>query len=478
MAGPLCVLYVSGTPSTMERVDRVPGAGESPVRTLTERTAEAGFERIEADDVDCVVSEADLPDGTGLAFLRRVRERYPTLPFLLYTAADVEPMAEGAIEANLTGYVRRDADADQTEELGRAIGDAVDRTRETPRVRETERFRTIIEQSSDVVSILDREGTYVYQSPSVESVLGYAPEQFVGESVFEFVHPEDRERVRTEFLAAVENPDRTPTIEYRFKHSDGSWRVVESRGTNMIEDPVVGGMVVNSRDVTDRRRREQRMNVLNRTLRHDLRNAMNVILGNAELLMREHGTDDRAETVRSTAASMLELSNKVREIERALDTSDSPREMVDVVSVVEEYVSAVRRSRPDVDVEVDLPESEWVLANNRIGAVIDNAIENAIDHSEDPRLRVAAEDAELAGDDAVRITVADDGPGIPEEELAVLTEGGETPLEHTSGIGLWLIQWIVAESAGEVTFEESEWGGTAVRITLQSAQVGQRIDVG
>jgi PAS domain S-box-containing protein len=387
-------------------------------------------------------------------------------------------MAEGAIEANLTGYVRRDADADQTEELGRAIGDAVDRTRETPRVRETERFRTIIEQSSDVVSILDREGTYVYQSPSVESVLGYAPEQFVGESVFEFVHPEDRERVRTEFLAAVENPERTPTIEYRFKHSDGSWRVVESRGTNMIEDPVVGGMVVNSRDVTDRRRREQRMNVLNRTLRHDLRNAMNVILGNAELLMREYGTDDRAETVRSTAASMLELSNKVREIERALDTSDSPREMVDVVSVVEEYVSAVRRSRPDVDVEVDLPESEWVLANNRIGAAVDNAIENAIDHSEDPRLRIAAEDAELAGDDAVRITIADDGPGIPEEELAVLTEGGETPLEHTSGIGLWLIQWIVAESAGEVTFEESEWGGTAVRITLQSAQVGQRIDVG
>jgi signal transduction histidine kinase len=222
------------------------------------------------------------------------------------------------------------------------------------------------------------------------------------------------------------------------------------------------------------------MNVLNRTLRHDLRNAMNVILGNAELLMREYGSDDRAETVRSTAANMLELSNKVREIEHALDTSDRPREMVDVVSVVEEYVSAVRRSRPDVTIEVDLPESEWVLANNRIGAAIDNAIENAIDHnpSEEPRLRITAEAAEIAGDDAVTITVADDGPGIPDEELAVLTEGGETPLEHTSGIGLWLIKWIVTESAGEVSFENSEMGGTAVRITLQTARVGQRIDVG
>lgn len=473
----LRVLYVDEDPATMDRIETLPGANGRGVTSLTERTAAEGYERL--DEVDCVVSEYDLPDSNGLEFLREVRADYPTLPFVLFTERDIAPMAEQLIEANLTGYLERKPERDQRDALARKIGDAVTHYRDSAPIEETQRFRTIIEQSSDIVSILDRDGTYVYQSPSVESILGYDPEEFVGETIFEYVHPDDRERVRTEFLAAIDNPDRTPTVEYRFQHSDGSWRVVESRGTNMMDDPVVGGLVVNSRDVTDRRRREQRMNVLNRTLRHDLRNAMNVILGNAELLMREHGNDDRTETVRSTAANMLELSNKVRDIEQALDTGDDQRKMVDVVSILEEHLSAVRRSRADVEVESDLPESQWVLANNQIGAAIENAIENAIDHndSDQPELRVTMEDTELTGDDAVRITIADNGPGIPDEELDVITQGGETPLEHASGLGLWMIQWIVNESAGEVEFADSELGGTAVRMTLQKASVGQRIDM-
>jgi CheY-like chemotaxis protein len=89
MAEPLRVLYVSEAPSTMERVGRVPGPGGGPVTALTERTAEAGVDRLDGDDVDCVVSEADLPDSSGLEFLQTVRERHPTVPFVLYTAADL-----------------------------------------------------------------------------------------------------------------------------------------------------------------------------------------------------------------------------------------------------------------------------------------------------------------------------------------------------------------------------------------------------
>jgi PAS domain S-box-containing protein len=479
MADPLRVAFVGLEPAegsvSLPGTDREATVGVEP-------DPAAALDRVEDGSVDCVVAEYDLPGTTGVELLREVGAVAPGLPVVLYTDADPAAFAGAAVEADLSAYVDRDDGGE--EELWRAVDRALDAGGDGGgggrEFEGDERFKAIIEQSSDIVSILDREGTYVYQSPSVESVLGYDPEAFVGQDVFGFVHPDDRERVRTEFFAAVENPDRTPTVEYRFQHRDGSWRVMESRGTNMIDDPVVDGLVVNSRDVTERRRREQRMNVLNRTLRHDLRNAMNVILGNAELLMREYGTDDRAETVRSTAADMLALSDKVREIERALDSSDRPREMVDLVSVVEGHLSAVRRSRPDVTLEVDLPESEWVLANDRIGAAVDNAVENAIEHNDadDPLVRVTVAEAVLAGDDAVTLTVADNGPGLPEEERAVIAGGGETPLEHTSGLGLWLIKWIVAESAGEVEFGESPEGGTAVRLTLRRASVGRRIDVG
>jgi PAS domain S-box len=389
-------------------------------------------------------------------------------------------VGEELIAADVSGYLPRHPERNQANDIAAKVRDVAERYHDATTIEQTqERFRTIIEQSSDVVSVLDADGTYVYQSPSVEPTLGYSPDDFYGRRMYEFVHPDDRERVMSEFRTAVEGPSRTTIVEYRFQHDDGSWRVVESRATDMLDDPIVQGLVVNSRDITERRRRAQRMNVLNRTLRHDLRNNMNVILGNAELLMREHGSDHRAETIRSTAADMLELGNKVRDIEQALDTSEQRREMVDIVSTVEEHLAAVERSHPELRVERSLPESQWVLANRRIGSAIGDAVENAVQHNPapDPRLRVAVETDRLAGDDAVTVTVADNGPGIPEEELSVLTNGGETPLEHASGLGLWLIKWIVTESGGEVTFEKSGLDGTAVRITLQQARAGQWIDV-
>jgi len=475
MPGGIRALYVGPAGAAPPRA-----VGEEPITVLSERTAEAAVERVGADDIDCVVSVWQLPDATALDLLRAVRDRHAALPFVLYADVDMRAVGEELIAADVSGYLPREPDRDQTDDLAREIRDVAERYHDATTIEQTqERFRTIIEQSSDVVSVLDADGTYVYQSPSVEPTLGYSPDDFYGRSLYEFVHPDDRERVMTEFRTAVEGPSRTTIVEYRFQHEDGSWRVVESRATDMLEDPLVQGLVVNSRDITERRRRAQRMNVLNRTLRHDLRNNMNVILGNAELLMREHGSDHRAETIRSTAADMLELGNKVRDIEQALDTNEQRREMVDIVSTIEEHLAAVERSHPELQIERSLPESQWVLANRRIGSAIDDAVENAVEHNPapDPRLRVAVEGDRLAGDEAVTVTVADDGPGIPEEELSVLTSGGETPLEHASGLGLWLIKWIVTESGGEVTFEESAMGGTAVRITLQQARAGQWIDV-
>jgi PAS domain S-box-containing protein len=478
MPGNVRVLFVDEGPVRDDRATTLPGT-DAEVTALTERSVSAAIERIETDDVGCVVSGYDLPDGTGMDLLEATRERHPSLPFVVFSETGPSSFAERAIDADLTEYLRRDPERDQGEQLAETVRQAIDDAREPASIEKTqERFRTIIEQSTDIVSILDRDGTYIYQSPSIKRIMDYNPEEFVGESAFDYVHPDDRELVMKEFYTTIENPDRQATAEYRFKHADGSWRVVESRGINMLSDPVVGGVVVNSRDVTDRRRREQRMNVLNRTLRHDLRNNMNVVLGNAELLMREYGSDDRAETIRKTAADMLELGNKVRDIERALDSSETPREMVDIVSVVEEHLASVERANPDVDVRTDLPESEWVIANRLIGSAVDDAIENAIEHNrgDGPKIRVRLEHTELAGDDAVRLEIADDGPGIPDEELEVLMAGGETPLEHASGLGLWLIKWIVNESAGEVAFEDNDMGGTTVAITLKKARIGQQIE--
>ncbi|MBI3795913.1 MAG: PAS domain S-box protein, partial [Deltaproteobacteria bacterium] len=120
-----------------------------------------------------------------------------------------------------------------------------------------EYFRALIENASDIMSILNADGTVQYQGPSGERVLGYTMEELAGQNAFAFVHPEDLEQLLQTFVQGIEIPDHIVTMEFRFRHKDGSWRYLEGIGKNLLANPAVAGIVVNSRDVTERKRAEQ-----------------------------------------------------------------------------------------------------------------------------------------------------------------------------------------------------------------------------
>ncbi|WP_299263354.1 PAS domain S-box protein [Halorientalis sp.] len=119
------------------------------------------------------------------------------------------------------------------------------------------RFQALVEESSDIISIVDADGVFQYQSPSIERILGYDPEETIGDTAWEYVHPDDRADLTEAFERGVENTDANPVIEYRARHADGSWRWLEARGNNQLDAPAVEGYIVNSRDITERREREQ-----------------------------------------------------------------------------------------------------------------------------------------------------------------------------------------------------------------------------
>ncbi|WP_257628604.1 PAS domain S-box protein [Haloplanus salinarum] len=136
----------------------------------------------------------------------------------------------------------------------------------TERKRRERRFQALVEESNDIISVVDAEGVYQYQSPSLERILGHDPAETIGEQVWEYIHPEDHERVSNEFEAWVNNSDRTPKgIQYRARNADGTWHWMESNGSDQLTNPAVEGYVVTSRDITDRKERQQE---LERT--HDL----------------------------------------------------------------------------------------------------------------------------------------------------------------------------------------------------------------
>jgi PAS domain S-box-containing protein len=120
-----------------------------------------------------------------------------------------------------------------------------------------ERFRSLVRYASDIVTVLGPDGTVCYESSSIERILGYGSEELVGKNAFDYVHPEDAERVRSAFAEALQEQGVSSRVEFRFRHADGSWRYLEAVSNNLLADPGVRGLVVNSRDVTERKQAEE-----------------------------------------------------------------------------------------------------------------------------------------------------------------------------------------------------------------------------
>ena len=137
--------------------------------------------------------------------------------------------------------------------------DITERRRQKEALKESEeRLRTILVQyASDIITILEPDGTIRYESPAVERVLGYEPRELVGKSILDYVHPDDVERAMAELGGIRDGSGVRGPVEARFLRKDGSWRYLEGVANNLIDDPAVGGVVINSRDVTARKQAEE-----------------------------------------------------------------------------------------------------------------------------------------------------------------------------------------------------------------------------
>ncbi|MGH3086034.1 MAG: PAS domain S-box protein, partial [Rubrobacteraceae bacterium] len=242
------------------------------VRELKKGGFEPDCERVETPEAmrsalggpewDVVLADWRMPRFSGMDALGILRESGAHTPFIIVSGEVGEEAAVEAMRAGATDYVMKDNLVRLRATVQRGLEEAEarrERERAERSLEESEkRFRTLVMNSSDMITVFAPDGTRLYSSPSTERLLGYAPEGMVHGSAFDLVHPDDAERVREEFAELARTPGTGRPFEFRLRHADGSWRVFESIGSNLLGDASVGGLVFNARDVTDRKKSEER----------------------------------------------------------------------------------------------------------------------------------------------------------------------------------------------------------------------------
>lgn len=218
------------------------------------------------------------------------------------------------------------------------------------------------------------------------------------------------------------------------------------------------GRVITFNEITTFLLQQQRLEVLHRVLRHNIRTETNLIMGYADEI-----DDEYADNVKEHSRRIDKLGNKGREAIELFDTARSETEPQRLGTIIRGAVSQVEEKYPHMRVTFHRTETR-TYTDGVFEPVIRNVVENAADHNTSENLKIWI-NTQNEGD-SIHVCIADNGPGIEEYELAVLSEGSETDLKHGSGLGLWIIKWGTDLGGGTVSFRENEPTGTIVSLNL------------
>jgi PAS domain S-box-containing protein len=232
---------------------------EADIRRVADRTAYV--QALESNGFDLIISDYHLPSFTGLEAMAMAKKKSPRTPFILVSGTIGEQAAIESLKAGATDYVLKQHPDRLPSAVRRAVREAAERVQlhetEAELSRREKYFRTLTENSLDVVAILDREQNYKYVSPSVKNVMGYEPAELIGHKGLARVHPDDMPLMIESFQKALENPNQHFWVQYRYQHKDGGWYRHEAHCQNRFDDPDIRGMVAHCRDVNDRWQAEE-----------------------------------------------------------------------------------------------------------------------------------------------------------------------------------------------------------------------------
>jgi len=328
---------------------------------------------------------------------------------------------------------------------------------------DTSRYQHLIEHVQDAVvefELHDGEPVIRSVNQAFEAIFGY--EDVTGARLNSLIVPP----WLSQEAKTLDERTGDGQVNYRRVRRQTTEGMREFLYRGVPDGPEASGGIAVYTDLTVPHRRERRLEVLNRLLRHNIRNSLTVVAGAAEEIQAEGDNEAAASLIESGTNDLLKLSEEAADIQRTLSESLPENPMVDCVEIVEGVVESARECYPLAEVQTALPAKLSVRATDRLGPAVEALVENAIVHC-DGEARVYLSVERICDGEWVDLRIADNGAGIPAAERAVITGDADiTATQHGSGLGLWLVKWTVERYGGSLFFEESDAGGTLVRLRL------------
>jgi len=371
-----------------------------------------------------------------------------------------------------------------------------------------ERFRALVENSSDGIILLDRDGRVFYASPAVTRILGYDVDEVVGLDAFNLIHPDDFDYAREHFNAVSAVGGRPILTESRSRHKDGSWRYLALLWGNRLDDPAVHAIVLNYRDVTERRRSQEeqrrleeqleqgrRINSLGRvaaTIAHEFNNVLMGIQPFTEIIRRQAGDDKRiwkaAEQISTSVRRGKRVTEEILRFAKPVEPHLEAIDMAKWVTAIEPELCGIAGSTAQITVLVpreplfarcDPAQMQQVLTNLVINA------RDAMPSGGAITLSLATSTPEKSlilglseNERFILLTVRDFGSGIAPEMLERVFEPLFTTKRSGTGLGLAVARQVVTQHGGFIFAENAAGGGTAFHILLPRVDEAYRTAVG